>query len=194
MPPGSRLNEVHLAAELDVSRTPLREALFGLVNEYLVVDVPRRGFFVAELSVDEIRELYVIRQVLDPAALKLAGIPNPTQIQHLRELNARIDKARSASRIVELDDEWHLLLVAGCNNQLLLELIQQHMIRTRRYELAYMSVAKNVTVATNEHEQIIQALEQRQMAQACKRLLQNMSSAEGPLIDWVRSLNTRENS
>ena len=44
----TRLNEVHLAQEFEVSRTPLREALFGLVNESFVTEVPRRGFFVAK--------------------------------------------------------------------------------------------------------------------------------------------------
>lgn len=185
---GCRLNEVHLARKFEVSRTPLREALFGLVNEGFVTEVPRRGFFVAGLRVEEIRELYRIRQILDPAALKMAGLPDAATLKRLRELNVRIGKAKSPRRIIELDDEWHLLLVSGCGNGILLDLIRQHMARTLRYELAYMSVAENVGVATDEHELIITALEERRLAAACRRLEQNMSSAEGPLIDWVRGL------
>ena len=186
--PSTRLNEVHLAQEFEVSRTPLREALFGLVNESFVTEVPRRGFFVARLSVDEILELYRIRQILDPAALKMAGLPDEVRLERLWELNARIGEAKSPRRIIELDDEWHLLLVSGCGNQILLDLIQQFMARTRRYELAYMSEAKNVGVATDEHDKIIAALEERRLAAACKQLEQNMASAEGPLIKWVRGL------
>ncbi|MFK7736203.1 MAG: GntR family transcriptional regulator [Pirellulaceae bacterium] len=186
---GTRLNEVHLAEEFKVSRTPLREALFGLVKDQLVVEIPRRGFFVAELSVAEIRELYVIRQILDPEALRYAGIPDQETLEKLRELNTRIANAKSATRIVELDDEWHLLLIEGCNNQILLDLVKQHMIRTRRYELAYMSVHKNVGVATDEHDLIVGALKKRKLALACKYLKQNMTSAESPLIEWVRGIN-----
>ncbi len=185
--PGSRLNEVHLSKELDVSRTPLREALCGLVNEKFVLEVPRRGFFVAPLSVEEIEQLYVIRQILDPAALRKAGLPDEATLGQLKKLNTKIAGAKRAKRIIDLDDEWHLTLVAGCNNEVLLDLIRQHMIRTRRYELAYMSQAKNVSVVTDEHVQIIDALEQRKLSLACKHLEQNMSTAVGPLIDWVRS-------
>ena len=190
--PGTRLNEVHLSRELEVSRTPLREALFGLTSENLVVEIPRRGFFVAELGVDEIRELYVIRQLLDPAALKMAGIPDADCLRKLRQLNERIRKAKTPSRIVELDDQWHLMLIENCGNQILLGMIKQHMVRTRRYELAYMRESKNVGVATEEHDKILDALEQRRLAAACKLLQQNMTSAENPLIRWVRGLNSEE--
>ena len=70
-----RVNEVHLAAALGVSRTPLREALMRLVSEGALTSIARRGFFVAALSVEEVEQLYPIRAILDPAALRLAGIP-----------------------------------------------------------------------------------------------------------------------
>ncbi len=183
--PGVRLNEVHLARELEVSRTPLREALFGLVNEGFVEEIPRRGFFVAGLSVEEIRQLYCIRQILDPAALRMAGLPDERTIDRLKAVNAKIAAAKRPMQVIELDDEWHLLLIEGCGNQILLDMIRQHMARTRRYEFAYLSQASNVGVATDEHDAIIQALSERKLARACKLLQQNMSSAEGPLIDWV---------
>lgn len=69
-------------------------------------------------------------------------------------------------------------------------LIRRHMARTLRYELAYMNQAESVGVATGEHEQIIAALEAGRLATACKRLAKNMSSAESPLIAWVRGLET----
>ena len=189
--PGERLNEVHLSKEFSISRTPLREALFGLANEGMLSDLPRRGFFVPPLSVEEIRELYAIRLILDPAAMRMGGFPDDATISKLRKLNQKIAAARKPRRIVELDDEWHLLLVAGCNNKILLNMIRDHMVRTRRYELAYMSHSKNVGVATDEHELILDALEDRKLGIACKRLEQNMNSAESPLIEWVASLNTK---
>ena len=187
MRPNQRINEVQLAKQLEVSRTPLRESLFGLVNEKLVTEIPRRGFFVAPFRVEEILELYAIRQILDPAALKLAGKPRDKTLEKLTVLNDKIAKAKRVKDIIELDDRWHLLLVEGCNNQILLNLIQEHMIRTRRYEFAYFSQSKNLTVATDEHTAILDALRAGKINMACKCLLQNMTSAEGPLIDWVRS-------
>ncbi len=184
--PQQRLNEVHLAKRLDVSRTPLREALFGLVIEKFVYEIPRRGFFITALSVEELRQLYAIRQILDPNALRLAGIPDEKKIVELELLNEKIAKAKKVEEIINLDDRWHLKLVEGCKNQILLGLIEQHMARTRRYEFAYFSQAGSIGVATSEHILILDALRNRKLSQACKYLKQNMTSAEGPLFDWVR--------
>lgn len=190
--PGTRLNEVQLAKELDVSRTPLREALYGLVSAGLVEEVPRRGFFVSGFSVREIEQLYSVRQILDPAALKMAGIPNASTIKKLKSLNSKIASERKPLRIIDLDDQWHLLLIQGCNNEILLDLIQQHMLRTRRYEYAYFSQGANISVATDEHDLIIDALENNKLSMACKFLIQNMTSAESPLLDWVREYESKQ--
>ncbi|HEX5258404.1 MAG TPA: GntR family transcriptional regulator, partial [Sphingomicrobium sp.] len=72
---GSRINEVHLARELGVSRTPLREAIARLVREETLVTVPRVGAFVKPLTIEEFEQVYSIRTLLDPEALRLAGIP-----------------------------------------------------------------------------------------------------------------------
>jgi len=184
--PQQRLNEVHLAKRLDISRTPLREALFGLVNEKFVYEIPRRGFFVAALSVEELKQLYVIRQILDPNALQLAGIPGEEKIVELELLNKKIAKVKKVQDIISLDDLWHLKLIEGCNNEILIGLIKAHMSRTRRYEFAYFSQAGSIGVATQEHILILDALRNRKLSQACKFLKQNMTSAEGPLFDWVR--------
>ena len=71
--PDSCLNEVHLADELGVSRTPLREALSRLRQTGLVLSKPNRGFFVAPLSGAEARDLYELLAVLKANALELAG-------------------------------------------------------------------------------------------------------------------------
>ncbi len=182
---GARLNEVELAKALGVSRTPVREALSQLVAERFVQQVPGRGFFVAELSREEIDQLYIVRQLLDPAALELAGIPEMATLDRLEELNERTAKARRARRVVELDDEWHLILLESCPNQILLDLIRQFMRMTFRYELAYMSDAANVEVVVREHAQILAALRGGDLARACAGLRQNMTSAQVPLVRHV---------
>src|SRR5437763_16377002 len=80
IPAGSRINEVHLARDLGVSRTPLREAIARLVREDTLVAVPRVGAFVKPLSVDEFDQIYSIRNLLDPEALRIAGMPSQQQL------------------------------------------------------------------------------------------------------------------
>jgi len=191
--PGTRINEVHLARELNVSRTPLREALTRLVGESFLEAKPRRGFFVRRLLVDEMRDLYSIRARLDPWALSVSSPPSSARIAELRELNAKVIAATgNVTLVIELDDCWHLELLAGCRNQALLDLIRQMMWRTRRYEFAYLSSANNVAKAGEQHERILTALENGDVPGACEALEGNMTTAIEPLITWLTTQNQSE--
>jgi len=191
--PGTRINEVHLAAGLGVSRTPLREALSSLANEGAVTVKPRRGFFVAPLSAIELEQLYSIRPVLDPEALRIAGVPAHSRLRKLRILNRRLAKEKKPERIVALDDEWHLELIAECANGVLLEMIRQIMRRTRRYELALMRERGNVERAVGQHEKIVAALERARLAKACLELKRNMQHGHAPILQWLREREAKAN-
>ena len=184
LPEGGRINEVRLAAHIGVSRTPLREALSRLVTEGALYDVPRRGFFVRPLTADEVREIYPIRAILDPAALRLAGVPPPATIARLRDLNRRLAQCTDPAEAVRLDDELHLELVGGCPNRVLVELIEQFMWRTRRYELGLMRKRVNMASAIARHDQIIAALEKADLDMACELLEENMHG-ERPVLEWL---------
>lgn len=188
--PGERINEVHLSRRLEVSRTPLREALSRLEPEGFVLCLPRRGFFVQDLTAEQVEDLYTVRAILDPAALDLAGLPAGAQLDRLRRLNKSIAAARGRpARIVELDDRWHLELLSHCPSRLLLEHIAQHMRRVRVFELEYMRAHGNVAVVVAQHGQIIDALAARKLGAAVKALRLNMTTAVRPLIEWLRERN-----
>src|SRR4051812_48938212 len=119
LPAGERINEVHLSQQLGVSRTPLREALARLAQEGALRHVARIGYFVRPLTLEEFEQIYAIRPLLDPEALRLAGLPTRDRAERLREINDRIELAGDADTIIDLDDAWHLELVAGCPNRVL---------------------------------------------------------------------------
>lgn len=182
---GARINEVQLAAELGISRTPLREGLAQLVSEGFVRSEPRRGFFVAPLTISEFEQLYDIRPLLDPEALRLSGVPSSASLDRLDKINRRMLAAKAAPAAINLDDEWHMELLAGCPNQVLVGMIQQTIGRTRRYEYALFRETKNVWAASNEHELIVSALRRGDLASACRLLEQNMRSGKAPIITWL---------
>jgi DNA-binding GntR family transcriptional regulator len=186
--PGERINEVHLSQQLGVSRTPLREALGRLAHEGALDTVPRIGHFVRPLTVDEIEQLYQIRPLLDPEALRLAGLPPKEKIERLRELNESITAADGdLDEVISADDDWHIELVSDCPNKILIDLIQQFMRRTRRYEVALMREKGNVSAATTNHRSIIAALKRRDLDAACKALRANLESGRAPIIAWLTS-------
>src|SRR5262249_25692296 len=144
LPAGERINEVHLAATLGVSRTPLREALIRLVAEGALASKPRCGFSVCPLTVEELDQIYPIPALLDPEALRLAGLPGPKQLARLEAWNQQLRETVDAEAVISRDDSWHLRLLADCPNRVLLGLIEQFMHRTRRYELALMREQRHI--------------------------------------------------
>lgn len=182
---GDRINEVHLAEALGVSRTPLREGLGRLVAQGVVITEPRRGFFVAPLTLSEFEQLYDIRPILDPEALRLAGIPSAKSLARLETLNRRLLSAKTPSVAIDIDNAWHMELLAGCPNRVLIELIQQVIDRKRRYEHALFRETKNLWVAGNEHDLIMAALRDNDLDMACAMLKQNMQSGKEPIAEWL---------
>lgn len=183
--PGARVNEVHLAHDLGVSRTPLREALTTLVAEGALTAMPRIGYFVTPLTREEFEQIYPMRALLDPAALKLAGLPPARTVERLKALNEKIAAETNAARVIDLDDAWHRELLAHCPNQILLSLIDQFILRTRRYELALMRARKNAERAIVDHSAIIAALDARDLDQACEALRANMESGSEAILAWL---------
>ncbi|HKG33317.1 MAG TPA: GntR family transcriptional regulator [Gemmatimonadales bacterium] len=186
LPAGERINEVRLARELGVSRTPLREALNRLATEGSLTSTARIGYFARPLTVEEFEQIYDLRPLLDPEALRLAGVPSPERLRRLETLNRKFVAARDPETLIARDDAWHLELLAACPNRVLVEFIENIMRRTHRYELAWMREAPNVARSGGGHARVIAALRAGDLAAACAALKQNMQVAHGPIIEWLR--------
>ncbi len=183
--PGDRINEVRLSEALGVSRTPLREALNRLASEGALSSTPAIGYSVRPLNVEEFGQLYDIRPLLDPEALRLAGLPSVARLAKLEALNRRFAAARDAETAITLDDEWHLELIAACDNRVLVEMIESLMLRTRRYEVALLRERPNRLRAGDDHDQILAALRAGDLPGACAALKVNMQSGREPIVAWL---------
>lgn len=187
LPAGERINEVHLALQLGVSRTPLREALARLAHEGALRSVPRIGYFVQPLTLEEFEQIYSIRPLLDPEALRLAGLPSRERMERLRGINDRMERSRDTDTIIGLDDDWHFELIAGCPNKVLLDLVKQFTQRTRRYEIALIRDRKGAAVAGASHRSIMAALRRRDLEAACAALRMNLQSGYQPIASWLEA-------
>lgn len=187
---GERINEVHLAEAVGISRTPLREALTRLLAEGALESIARRGFFVKPLSIKEFKDIYPIRAILDPEALKLSGVPKTQQLDELEILDKTITSETDPFKIIQLDDAWHLALVGNCKNQEIMNLIKHYMLRTRRYEYGLMRAQQNVATATNIHADILNALRDNDLDAACTALKNNMQHGIQPIINWLENRNS----
>lgn len=186
LPVGVRINEVELADQLGVSRTPVREGLYRLAADGFVESRPRLGFFVQALDPAMAEQLYGMRAILDPSALELAGVPTPESLERLRAMNAALgDEGRDLEAIIDLDDAWHLELIRACPNAVLVRLIRQFMQRTRPLERAYFRDHQNIDAMMAEHGRIVDRLEEGDLGGAVSALRQNMHSGIGPILRWL---------
>lgn len=167
LPPGSKLNESRLAAELAVSRTPLREALHRLTQEGFLTVSPGRGWSVARLSSREVRELFAIIAELEVKALEWSGVPDMQTLTELSEINARFARVEDVEAALALNGEWHRTLVRGCPNGHLRGFIEEIRLRVYRYEYYYFqTVSEHVKTAARLHKAVTDALARGDLAAA----------------------------
>lgn len=182
---GERINEVQIAERLAVSRTPLREALALLAREGTLTNVPRIGWFVKPLTVAEFDQLYSIRPLLDPEALRLGGLPSSDRVSELADVNDRLLAASATDEVIALDDEFHLLLIADCPNLVLVDLIRDFIRRTCRYEIALMQDRNQVAIANDGHRDILSALKASDLGGAVAALRINLQTGREPIRTWL---------
>jgi len=187
--PNEPMREIQLAELLNISRTPLREALQQLEWEGIVVSEPRKGYRLAQFSEADIYEIYPLRAKLESFALELSGVPDKNALEELTEINRRIINSKSPKEIVELDESWHLLLISNCKNQRLLKMIKTLHRQSQRYEYAYMAMNTTVEKSGNQHENIILQLQNGQLQKATELLAENNLVGMDALINWLKSDN-----
>lgn len=127
-PPGTRLAEQDVAGRLSVSQTPVREALTRLARERLVIQLPRRGSFVAEISTEDARHAYQVRAPLERLAASLVCAADESRaarlVAGLEEDFARFVAAAAADdlpAVVEADASFHRRIWHATGNPMLIE-------------------------------------------------------------------------
>lgn len=187
--PNEPMREIQLTELLNISRTPLREALQQLEWEGIVISEPRKGYRLAPFSETDILEIYPLRAKLESFALELSGVPTKRVLDELSEINLKIINSKSPKEVVELDEQWHLLLISNCPNERLLKMIKTLHRQSQRYEYAYMAMNKTVEKSGTQHESIILQLQNGQLLRATKLLTENNLVGIDTLINWLKSNN-----
>lgn len=160
LPPGTRLIERDLAEDLAVSRIPLREAMQRLQQDGLVVVVPRQGAIVSPFTVDDVRDLFDVRESLEVLAARLAA--ERADQEGLDRLAAQLDTARRAT---ERDDKpaiaaanagFHTIIVDLAANPLLESLLRP--LEARTQWLFHLTKDRDPGVQCLEHEELLSAI------------------------------------
>ena len=155
---GEPVRESRLAAQLKVSRTPLREALLQLEREGFIRSDQRRGFSVQHLSAREVREIYPMIWTLEGLALRSNAICAHLLVTELTRINSKFSKSRDPQRALGLDTQWHEHLTSQSQNRRLLAALSALRLAIRRYESVYMANSRLIPESVAQHNVIIKAL------------------------------------
>jgi DNA-binding GntR family transcriptional regulator len=165
--PGQQINESVLAGQLSTSRGPVREALQRLTQEGLLVSLRNRGVFVTELSIDDIREIYAVREAVEKASAEILLNAGQSQIdrtcQSLKEIITEMAKQESSDwqAISRLDMQFHTSFVAGTDNSRLMRIYDTLVAETSMCIHNLRVSYPQADVLVREHREILDMLELR---------------------------------
>lgn len=169
---GSRLVQAELAAMLDVSTTPVREALRDLATEGLVQFDPHRGAIVTELSTDDVHDIYEIRMVLEPLAMRQA-VPNISDalIAQLRKLHETMLAEPHSADWVDRNRVFHMAVYEASASPRLAAIIRNLQDASVMYIGASLQNQPGLREEANhDHSDILEALEKRDVEAAVTAL------------------------
>ncbi|MCR5176988.1 MAG: GntR family transcriptional regulator [Anaerovibrio sp.] len=194
--PGERLMEIQLAEELGVSRTPVREAIRKLELEGYVIMMPRRGTYVANLSIRDVNEVFEIRTSLDSLASGLAAERiTDEELERLQRLLVAIGgyiEANDMEKIVETDTEFHDLLYQASRNSRLVGIIFNLREQLTRFRATSMAFPGRLKATLEEHRRIVEAIAQGDVAEAQAAAEYHMEKSEQTLLQSMEQLKKKQ--
>ena len=160
--PGERLMEIHLAEKLGVSRTPIREAIRKLELEGLVINIPRRGAQVAEISERGLRDVLEVRRALDTFCAELACERiSDEEKEALKKACTDFEDAvatKDASVIAKADVAFHDIIIGATGNERLVALLNNLAEQMYRYRFEYIKDVSQHKKIIEEHRVLLDAI------------------------------------
>ncbi|MGD9360732.1 MAG: GntR family transcriptional regulator [Desulfobacterales bacterium] len=177
--PRDQVDEEWLSKNLSIGRTPIREALFRLNAEKLLETVRGRGFFVRDITLDTIKDLFETMLILERSAVALAAKRiRPDQIKDLQRINHAVGEAwekKNYLRVTLLNSKFHNIIYHATDNSFLISYLDNLQLQSQR--LAYMCFSKTLAsydmeshaeLAIRDHQSLIDFLKQGADVEAIK--------------------------
>ena len=176
--PGAWIDELKIAEEFGISRTPLREALKVLAAEGLVTMKVRRGAYVTEVSTKDVRDVYHLLALLESdAAATVAGSASDDELAALSALHADLVAHQDdAEQFFAINERFHMRLLALANNRWSDQVVAdlRKVMKLNRHKSLFRQ--GRIEESLKEHAQILQALLDRQPERARAAMQQHFSN------------------
>ncbi|WP_461204886.1 GntR family transcriptional regulator [Clostridium sp. DL1XJH146] len=189
--PGESISEDELQEEMGVSRTPIREALMKLENDRLVNIYPRKGIFVSNITAKTIKEVFQIREIIEPKALEI-GKDNISK-EWLLDIKDKFENVPDELKTeldiknyyVELDKNLHTYIIDMCRNTFLSDVMTNIWYQNQRMRILTFNMEKRNDVSNQEHIDIINFLLDDEFEKAKGALLSHLSKSEEVAFKYI---------
>ncbi|MGX9901128.1 GntR family transcriptional regulator [Arthrobacter sp. SA17] len=190
--PGEQINESILAVQLDTSRSPVREAVQRLCQEGILINRRNHGVYVLELSAQDSKEIYAVREAVETTAADSLLNSSPKHIKAtcktlgtiLRNMKRRVDSNNWQS-VAQLDMQFHTTLVAAAGNSRMTRIYKTLAAESTMCILNLEIAYPQAQTLIQEHENILELLETGNREELHKALRLHMRKA-------VNDLSTKE--
>lgn len=189
---GTRLVQAELAAKLDVSTTPVREALRSLAAEGLVRLDSHRGAVVRSFTRDEVMEIFELRAVLEPIVLQRA-IPRVTseQIQAAAEIEAEMSQELDPARWAQLNHMFHGVFMSAAQSERLRQMVESLQDSFSAYIVSAMMIDDSRrSQANDQHRALLRAVRARNEESATAAMVAHMKLT----LDGILALDGKEDT
>jgi DNA-binding GntR family transcriptional regulator len=167
--PRSVIDEQALMESLQLGRTPIREALHRLATEDLVVIAPRRGMFVADISITDLQKIFELRILVEGYCAQLAAQrATEAQLAQMEQTVNRLEQVSSTDiqELMSIDQCFHQLMYEAADNQFLADVLNRlHALSLRLWYLA-VDRLDDLKGSVEEHRRVVEALKARNGPQA----------------------------
>lgn len=158
LPPGARITQEEIAEQMNVSRSPVLQALRMLKKDGLIQDAPGRGILVAGMDPQWIGNLYQVRGALDALAARLAAAQKVDLGTAIIAAGRRAARSHNVKTMIDADIAFHTAIYRASGNPLIFETTQLHWVHLRRVMGAALQSAGQRESIWDEHEAIAQAI------------------------------------
>ncbi len=196
--PGGLVSEVLLSKALGCSRTPLREALQQLSQQYLLTLPPRRGVLIQPLSIVDCQEIHDVMYDIGSACIaRVSSRIGPQQLERLRSIVSRQEEASNdvdCYELTELDVEFHTTIAQCTGNRYLVCSTERIQSALARFLYPAYQAAGGARVSIAEHKAIIEALEKGDSEMANLRLREHVTNGRERVLDILGRGDDRQDS
>lgn len=185
--PGTVLDQVEISRALGVSRLPVRMAFERLASEGFITLTPHKSAVVREISLREMRDVYVVRYRLEHLAMELAvGQLSGEDLRHLEDILVRTSSCANSGDVegfIACNRQFHMQIYGVSRNSTLMHVIGNLWDLSERYRRTYLQLPGRAEQSTIEHRHLFELLSERRCDEAVSFLQKHNATTLAALVD-----------